>query len=92
VAVVGASLVGAAFAGGWVSANHATPHASYTKGPAVAVNAKPAPPPAPAAFQAELERLAASYGEPVGISVSDVAQGWTASVAGDETFPQQSVS
>ena len=92
MAVVGASLVGAAFAGGWVSANHATPHASYTKGPAVAVSAKPAPPPAPAAFQAELERLAASYGEPVGISVSDVAQGWTASVAGEETFPQQSVS
>jgi beta-lactamase class A len=92
VAVVGASLVGAAFAGGWVSANHAAPHASYTKGPAVQVSAKPAPPPAPAAFQAELERLAASYGEPVGISVTDVAQGWTASVAGGETFPQQSVS
>ncbi|MGH6965426.1 MAG: serine hydrolase [Phenylobacterium sp.] len=92
MAVVAASLVGAAFAGGWVSANHATPKASYTKGPAVAVSSKPAPPPAPAAFQAELERLAASYGEPVGISVSDVAQGWTASVAGDETFPQQSVS
>jgi len=92
VAVVAASLVGAAFAGGWVSANHATPQASYTKGPAVQVSAEPAPPPAPAAFQAELERLAASYGEPVGISVTDVAQGWTASVAGDETFPQQSVS
>jgi beta-lactamase class A len=92
VAVVGASLVAAAFAGGWVSANHATPKASYTKGPVIAVVAKPAPPPAPAAFQAELERLAASYGEPVGISVTDVAEGWTASVAGDETFPQQSVS
>jgi beta-lactamase class A len=91
VAVVAASLVGAAFAGGWVSANHAAPKASYTKGPAVEVSAKPAPP-APAAFQAELERLAASYGEPVGISVTDVAEGWTASVAGDETFPQQSVS
>lgn len=91
VVAVGASLVAAAFAGGWASANHATPQASYTKGPAVEVSAKPAPP-APAAFQAEIERLAASYGEPVGISVTDVAQGWTASVAGDQTFPQQSVS
>jgi beta-lactamase class A len=90
--VVAVVLLAGGFAGGWVSANHATPHASYTKGPAVAVSAKPAPPPAPAAFQAELERLAASYGEPVGLSVTDVAQGWTASVAGDETFPQQSVS
>src|SRR5215218_421725 len=92
VVAVGVSLVTAAFAGGWVSANHATPQANYTKGPVVEVSAKPAPPPAPAAFQAELERLAASYGEPVGISVTDVSEGWTASVAGDETFPQQSVS
>ena len=91
LAAVGAALLAGGFAGGWVSANHAAvPHATYTKGPAP-VAAKPAPP-APAAFQAELERLAASYGEPVGIAVTDVAQGWTASVAGDETFPQQSVS
>mgnify|MGYP001546193774 CR=1 FL=1 len=93
LAVVAASLVGAAFAGGWVSANHAVaPHASYTKGPAIAVRTKPAPLPAPGAVQAELERLAAAYGEPVGISVTDVAQGRTASVDGDQTFPQQSVS
>jgi beta-lactamase class A len=92
LAAMGAVLLTGGFAGGWVSANHATaPHASYTKGPAVALSAKPAPP-APAAFPAELERLAASYGEPVGIAVTDVADGWTASVAGDETFPQQSVS
>ncbi len=92
LAVVGVLLLGGGFAGGWMSANRiATPQAHYTKGPAVPVDAKPAPP-APAAFQAELERLAASYGEPVGISVTDVAQGWTASVAGAETFPQQSVS
>jgi beta-lactamase class A len=89
VAVV---LLAGGFAGGWVSANHAAPtHATYTKGPAVPVVAKAAPP-APAAFQAEIERLAASYREPVGIAVTDVTNGWTASVAGDQTFPQQSVS
>lgn len=89
VAVV---LLAGGFAGGWVSANHATAtHASYTKGPPVAAVAKAAPP-APAAFQAEIERLAAAYREPVGIAVTDVTNGWTASVAGDQTFPQQSVS
>ena len=89
VAVV---LLAGGFAGGWVSANHATAtHASYTKGPAVPVVAKAAPP-APAAFQADIERLAAAYREPVGIAVTDVTNGWTASVAGDQTFPQQSVS
>ncbi len=55
------------------------------------MDAKPAPP-APAAFQAELERLVAAYGEPVGIAVTDVTDGWTAQVAGQEEFPQQSVS
>jgi beta-lactamase class A len=92
LAAVAVALLAGGFAGGWVSANRLTaPQASYTKGPVVPVSAKPAPP-APAAFQAELERLAASYGEPVGIAVTDVAEGWTAQVAGGETFPQQSVS
>ena len=50
------------------------------------------PAPAPAELQAELDRLAASYHEPVGVAVSDVDQGWVASVAGDAPFPQQSVS
>ena len=36
--------------------------------------------------------MAKGYGEPVGIAVTDVATGWTASVDGNETFPQQSVS
>ncbi|MDB5425272.1 MAG: beta-lactamase [Phenylobacterium sp.] len=92
LAAVAAVLVAGGFAGGWVSANHtAAARVSYTKGPAVKVSHKPAPP-APAAFQAELERLAASYGEPVGIAITDVADGWTAQVAGDQIFPQQSVS
>jgi beta-lactamase class A len=89
---VAAALLAAGFAGGWVSGNHsAADHVSYTKGPAVRVSQAPAPP-APAAFQAELQRLADSYGEPVGIAVTDVAQGWTAQVAGEDTFPQESVS
>jgi beta-lactamase class A len=92
LAAVAACLLAAGFAGGWVSANRtAADHASYTKGPAVKVSQKPAPP-APAALQAELDRLASSYGEPVGIAVTDVADGWTAQVAGDQVFPQQSVS
>jgi beta-lactamase class A len=92
LAAVAACLLAAGFAGGWVSANrNAEGHASYTKGPAAKVSHKP-PPPAPVALQAELDRLASRYGEPVGIAVSDVAEGWTAQVAGDEVFPQQSVS
>jgi len=92
LAALAAALLAGGFAGGWVSANHSVAeHVSYTKGPAVKVSHKRAPP-APAAFQAAIEKLAASYGEPVGIAVTDVADGWTAQVAGDETFPQQSVS
>ena len=90
--MVAVALLAAGFAGGWVQANHsAVDHASYTKGPAVKVNHAPAPP-GPAAFQAELERLVSSYGEPVGIAVTDITDGWMAKVAGDETYPQQSVS
>ena len=49
-------------------------------------------PPAPAALQSALDQLAADYGEPVGVAVSDVSQGWVASVKGSDPFPQQSVS
>lgn len=52
---------------------------------------RPAPP-APAALQAELSRLAARYDEPVGVAVADVTDGWVASVDGQLSFPQQSVS
>src|SRR5690349_6136062 len=49
-------------------------------------------PAAPAALQARLDELAAAYGEPVGVAVTDVAQCWTAGVDQDRPYPQQSVS
>lgn len=48
--------------------------------------------PAPAALQQELSALAARYDEPVGVAVADVTDGWVASVDGQLSFPQQSVS
>lgn len=51
-----------------------------------------APPPAPAALQAELDALSAAYGEEVGIAVTDVTAGWTAGVDQSRPYPQQSVS
>lgn len=87
-------LLTATFAGGWWAAQRIAPQKiAYTKGPAPALRAsKVVAPSAPAELQATLERIAQGYGEPVGIAVSDVTSGWTASVAGRETFPQQSVS
>ena len=85
-------LLAAGFSGGWALATHqGAEQISYTKGPAAQPDARPVPP-APAALQADLEALVARYGEPVGISVTDITDGWTAQIAGGETFPQQSVS
>jgi beta-lactamase class A len=90
--LVGSLLLAVGFAGGWVGANRLVgEHASYTKGRREPVPDRPAPP-APAGLQAELEAIAARYREPVGLAVTDVTEGWTAQVAGDEPFPQQSVS
>ncbi len=50
-----------------------------------------APPPAPAELQAKLQDLAERFGEPVGIAVTDVEEGWTAEVDGQSVYPQQSV-
>ncbi|MBS0362998.1 MAG: serine hydrolase [Proteobacteria bacterium] len=93
---VGVSLGVAAFAGGWWGAARIAPRAgaqtvAFTKGAVAPVLQRPATP-APAELQGTLERIAAGYGEPVGLSVTDVSTGWTASVDGDQTFPQQSVS
>ena len=49
-------------------------------------------PRAPAALQQRLAELAQAYGEPVGVSVSDVSERWTAGVDTWIAFPQQSVS
>ncbi|MFL5297842.1 MAG: serine hydrolase [Phenylobacterium sp.] len=91
LAGVAVALVAAAFAGGWGAAHLKAERVAYTKGPTGPVQPRPAPP-APAELQSRLEQLAAAYREPVGIAVTDVATGWTAQVAGDQTFPQQSVS
>ncbi len=98
-AVVGALVLAAGLTGGWLGAKRLAPHiapekVSFTKGaaPLLPAHVAPAAPAAPAALQATLERIAAGYGEPVGIAVRDVTAGWTAAVLGDETFPQQSVS
>ena len=95
LAALGVAVLTVGAVGGWFAATRVSAEkVAYTKGPP----AEPAPvvvkagPPAPAAFQAELERLAKAYGDPIGIAVTDVGAGWTASVAGRETFPQQSVS
>jgi beta-lactamase class A len=53
--------------------------------------AKPPAPPAPAELQARLDELVGRYREPVGVAVTDVAQGWTAQVDGSGLYPQQSV-
>ncbi|MFZ3006632.1 MAG: serine hydrolase, partial [Phenylobacterium sp.] len=58
--------------------------------PHIAPRPKPGPP--PQALQKRLDELAASYREPVGIAVADTSEGWMAQVAGDDAFPQQSVS
>jgi beta-lactamase class A len=92
VATAALLLAAGGFGGGWISANHvAAQRVAYTKGPAAPVIHTSAAP-APTAFQAEIERIATGYREPVGIAVSEVAQGWTASSLGGDTFPQQSVS
>ncbi|MBR7621820.1 serine hydrolase [Phenylobacterium sp. 20VBR1] len=58
--------------------------------PHVAPRPKPGPP--PEALQKRLDELAENYRETVGIAVADCSEGWMAQVAGDDAFPQQSVS
>lgn len=93
-AALGATMLAVVVAAcGWFVYGHAarpatamlTARPSLTR---VSMNA----PPAPAELQARLDQLAERYREPVGIAVTDVAAGWTAQVAGEEVFPQQSVS
>ena len=92
IALGAASLLAAGLLGGWLGAQRLHPeHAAYTKGVTAPVPVR-AVPPAPQALQARLSQLAEAYKDPVGIAVSDVSSGWTAQVAGDQVFPQQSVS
>jgi beta-lactamase class A len=83
------ALVAALF-GTAAALTSARPRAAIPIARLIAGASKPAT--APAAFQQEITALAAGYGEPVGIAVTDVAAGWTAQASGDVAFPQQSVS
>jgi beta-lactamase class A len=89
--LVAVALVG----GGWIGASHLNRIATAqltAAHPEVLPVVTPTPPPAPPVLQNRLEALAAVYREPVGIAVTDVTEGWTASVDGDTPYPQQSVS
>lgn len=89
VAVVG--IVGGcgwALSGRQLAAEPVTLTASHKAPPKVRMPG----PPAPVELQARLQALADKFKEPVGISVTDVSARWTAQVAGEEVFPQQSVS
>lgn len=91
-AIGAVALTGAAGAGGWIAYGRQGEPVHLTSAPTPAKIAfKPAPP-APESLQSTLEELAKRYREPVGIAVTDVTDGWTAQVAGDEVFPQESVS
>lgn len=88
-----AALLAAVAIGGWMVYGQ-----KLTAEPVALTSTKPThkvrlpAPPAPAELQERLAKLAESYREPVGIAVTDVSQRWTAQVAGEEVFPQQSVS
>ncbi|MFC3067914.1 class A beta-lactamase [Phenylobacterium soli] len=88
-----AALAGVIGVGGWAAHDRqAGPeHAELTSTPKITKVSLPAPP-APPALQEKIEQLAERYREPVGIAITDVSARWTAQVAGDEVFPQQSVS
>ncbi|WP_293679282.1 serine hydrolase [uncultured Phenylobacterium sp.] len=89
---LGGLAAAAALAGGLVSADRSVKVASgpLTETRFHLLAKKPAP--APAALQARLDELAATYGEEVGVAVTDVSEGWTAGVDKDRPYPQQSVS
>lgn len=52
----------------------------------------PEGPPPPARFAAQIEALGQSFDGRVGIVVQSIDEGWAASFAGADQFPQQSVS
>jgi beta-lactamase class A len=67
------------------------PRPQATKTTTAAPPALPRPPP-PQDLQKALETIAKDFGEPVGLAVADVTDSWVASVNGQGSFPQQSVS
>jgi len=90
----GALLLVAAGTGAWLArgAGITAEPVRLTSHPAQQMKVRLPAPPAPQDLQAKLAALAEAYREPVGIAVTDVNARWTAQVAGEEVFPQQSVS
>jgi beta-lactamase class A len=83
-------LAAAGGLGAWVAASTPPQQVQLTSLHAPR-RARPPAPPAPAELQAELDELVGRCHEPVGVAVTDVAQGWTAQVDGAGLYPQQSV-
>src|SRR5436190_2280180 len=77
---------------GMTIGRYGSAHDAEGPAPAAMKAPVPAPPAAPADFQAKIQALADRYGEKVGIAVMDVDKGWVAQVNGQDFFPQQSVS
>jgi beta-lactamase class A len=91
-AVAALLLLGAAGGlGAWVTHGKSAPPKVELTSLHAARRARPPAPPAPVELQEKLSALAAAYKEPVGLAVTDVAQGWTAQVDGAGRYPQQSV-
>jgi beta-lactamase class A len=91
--IAAGSLAAAAVgAGGWVAASRVDPERKVELAGLAVSLPKPGPPRAPQSLQQALERLAADYGEEVGVAVRDVGSGWTAGVDAERPYPQQSVS
>lgn len=90
--LVAVIVLAGAVAGGLGLAGSSVRLTADDRGPVGRLRAEPPVPPAATALQDRLTALAAAYGEPVGIAVTDVAAGWTAGVHTDQPYPQQSVS
>ncbi|WP_340645075.1 serine hydrolase [Phenylobacterium sp.] len=90
----GLALLGGVYvsAGAPAKAPPPTILAAGTGAPRPHIAPRPKPGPPPEALQKRLDELAAGYRETVGIAVADCSEGWMAQVAGDDAFPQQSVS
>jgi beta-lactamase class A len=93
VALAAVLLIGAAAGLGVFLAQHGSATAQKVQLTSLhlAGRARPLAPAAPPELQTKLSDLAAAYKEPVGIAVTEVAQGWTAQVDGRSRYPQQSV-
>jgi beta-lactamase class A len=92
-AVVAALLLlgAAAGLGAWAAHGTARPRKAQLASIHLVRPARPPEPAAPPELQAKLVKLVAAYREPVGVAITDVAQGWTAQVDGASRYPQQSV-